>query len=122
MIITFRRELHTLNFMYGFSNNADYLVSRPVEVSVTRSQKKKTLKTRRPRIEKFKKSLAYLGSKKWNLLPLDIHQSVDKWEFKRLTRNWVNQKALKALTAQSVFLNTQCPSSSITNIKLSQVT
>ena len=80
--------------MYGTSCNPDSLVVRSDDVPVTRSYKKKLLKVKRPRTEKFKKSLAYLGWKKWNALPLDLHQAADRWEYKRLAHNWVNQKGL----------------------------
>ena len=99
--LKYRRELHTLNFMYGIAANSDNLVTRTGEVTVTRSQKKTTLKIRRPKTDKFKKSLAYLGPKKWNTLPLDLHQSADKWEYKRLVRNWVNRKMLLAQAVSS---------------------
>ena len=89
--------------MYGSLSNSCDLVTRLNGVSLTRSHKKRTLKTRRPKTEKFKKSLAYLGPTKWNALPVDLHQSADKWEFKRLVRNWINQKAL---AAQSAFSDT----------------
>ena len=42
------------------------------------------LKIKRPRTEKFKKSLAYAGPKRWNDLPDDFHQTESKTEFKRL--------------------------------------
>ena len=92
-----RRDLHLLNFMYGQSHLATLQAVKKENVRVTRSCKKRNLKIRRPKTEKFKKSLAYLGPKKWNALPLDLHQAGDKWEFKKLARNLINQRALKAL-------------------------
>ena len=100
--LKYRRELHTLNFMYGASSCPNSLVSRGEDVAVTRSCRKKTLKVKRPKTEKFKKSLAYLGPHKWNALPLDLHQATDRWEYKRLARNWVNQKALAAQSATMI--------------------
>ena len=94
-----RRELQILNFMYGVSDNNENRVTRADNVPVTRSQKKKVLKVRRPKTEKFKNSLAYLGPIKWNALPLDSHQSADKSDYKKLARNWVSQKALKLQAA-----------------------
>ena len=91
--LKYRRELHTLKFMYGASSCPNNLVSRAEDVLVTRSCRKRTLKVKRPKTEKFKNSLAYLGPHKWNALPLDLHQAADRWEYKRLAQNWVNQKA-----------------------------
>ena len=89
-----RRELHIINFMYGEARVDGNLRKRNAGAMVTRSQKKRTLKVKRPKSEKFKKSLAYVGPKKWNALPLDLHQAEDRWVYKRLARNWINQKAL----------------------------
>ena len=97
--LSYRREQHTLNFMYDSSKKADNLTSRVADMVVTRSQKKKTLKVKRPRTEKFKKSLAYKGPSKWNALPLDIHQATDKFMYKRLVGNWITQRAYKAQQA-----------------------
>ena len=64
---------------------------------ITRSQNKKLLKTRRPKTERFKKSLAYYGPKKWNALPSDLHQTEDKWEFRKLARNRVTLRSIGAI-------------------------
>ena len=71
-------------------------MTRAVNAPTTRSQNKKLLKIRRPKTEKFKKSLAYNGPSKWNSLPLNFHQAEDKWEFKKLARNRVTLKAIRA--------------------------
>ena len=92
----YRREQHMLNFMFDISMKTEYLAVKPEKSIVTRSQKKKMLKIKRPKTEKYKKSLAYRGPSGWNALPLDIHQSPDKFVFKRLVSNWVTQKAYKA--------------------------
>ena len=94
-----RRELHVLNFMYGEANNVNNLTHRAKDVMVTRSQNKKLVKIRRPKTEKFKKSLSYKGPRKWNSLPHDIHHTLDKGHFKMLAKNWVSQKALRMQAA-----------------------
>ena len=93
-MLKYRRELHTLNFIYGVANTVGNLRPGTKDAVVMRSQKKKILGLKRPETEKFKKSLAYMGPKEWNALALDLHQAEDKWVFKRLARNWVNHKAL----------------------------
>ena len=99
-----RRELHILNYMYGEANNATNLAHRAQNDAVTRSQSKKLVKVRRPKTEKFKKSLAYKGPKKWNSLPDELHHTLDKGHYKRLARNWVSQKALRLQAANASFL------------------
>ena len=92
--LKYRRELHLINHMYGVANKDGNLLLRNVEAVVTRSQKKRALWIKRPKTERFKNSLAYNGPKKWNSLPLELHQAEDKWVHKRLARDWVNKKAL----------------------------
>ena len=60
---------------------------------VTRAQKFKSLKVKKPRSEKFKKSLTYLGPKKWNRLPGALRQIESKLSFKREIAIHVEQKA-----------------------------
>ena len=62
----------------------------------TRSQKKRLLKVKRPKTEKFKKSLTYKGPSAWNSLTVDLHYVEDKFAFKNLVGQWVTQKALNA--------------------------
>ena len=45
------------------------------------------LKVRKPKTERFKKSLAYNSLTKWNALPSDLHQAEDKWEYKKLKQH-----------------------------------
>ena len=59
----------------------------------TRSSTKKLMKVKRPYTEKFKRSLAYIGPKKWNALPERFHHSQSKPLFKMMTREWVKSKA-----------------------------
>ena len=92
--LKYRRELHLLNFMYGAAKVEGNLRKGTAGAVVTRSQKKRTLMIKRPKSEKFKKSLAYVGPKKWNALPLDLHQAEDKRTYRRLASNWINKKAL----------------------------
>ena len=79
--------------MYDWSCDPCYLKRPSASSMVTRSQSKKLLRVRRPRTEKYKKSLAYHGPKKWNLLPLKMHQTEQKSTFKAMARNWVEKKA-----------------------------
>ena len=60
----------------------------------TRSADKILIRVKRPYTEKFKKSLAYSGPKKWNLLPSNLQNTPIKYKFKALASGWVNQKAV----------------------------
>ena len=97
LMLKHRRELHVINFMYGTAirdhNSKSALITSRI---VTRSQKKRLLKVKRPKTERFKRSLAYSGPTKWNALPLGLHLAEDKWQYKKLTRNWIEQKALRS--------------------------
>ena len=52
------------------------------------------LEIKRPRSEQFRKSLAYLGPKKWSRLPVEFHHAPSKQNYKLLVRNLVNSKAM----------------------------
>ena len=95
LMLKYRREQHVINFMYDFVCSNSHCMKAPSKGAVTRSHKKKLLKVRKPKTERFKKSLTYNGPTKWNALPLDLHQAEDKWEFKRFNLNWFAQKAIK---------------------------
>ena len=90
--LCFRREQHLLNFMYDLSWDPSY-IKLSASTMVTRSQSKRLLKLKKPRTEKFKKSLAYYGPKKWNALPVKFHQSGPKPIFKNMTETWVSSKS-----------------------------
>ena len=100
--LKYRREQHVLNFMYGRSNRPDSLVNKSGKGVTTRCQKKKMMKIKKPRTDKFKKSSAYRGPKDWDSLTAYMHQVADKITFKRMLKDWVTQKALKAQQAQQV--------------------
>ena len=80
--LKYRREQHLLNYMYGQAQNQN--LHKPKSSIKTRSQSKKLLKVKRPVTEKFKKSLAYLGPKKWNSLPEQFHFAPTKDYFKSI--------------------------------------
>ena len=58
----------------------------------TRSSSKKTLKVKRPRTEKFKRSLAYIGPVKWNALPSAFHHTQTKSAYKSKVDGWIKLK------------------------------
>ena len=91
--LKYRREQHLLNFVYDQAQNQDMLKTRPALTIKTRSSKKKLLKIKRPNTEKFKKSLAYLGPKKWNRLPEGFHHTQDKHSYKLLVGAEIRGKA-----------------------------
>ena len=68
-----RRELHMLNYMYDMAQIKGNLRKCRTEGVRTRSDDKKLVRIRKPRTEKYRKSLAYRGPKKWNNLSEDLH-------------------------------------------------
>ena len=91
--LSHRRDQHTLNFMYDSVQLAANLkVSSKLSVK-TRSSNKVLLKIKRPRTEKFKLILAYIGPTKWNALPDRFHHTQTKVLYKSMVNTWVNQRA-----------------------------
>ena len=62
--LRYRREQHLLNFMFDASQCESNMQSVRTTGVKTRSAGKKLMKIKRPRTEKFKKSLAYCGPQK----------------------------------------------------------
>ena len=90
--LKYRRKQHVLNFMYDRSSCKKNLKVKGDGVIVTRSQKKKVMKIRSPKTEKYKKSLSYRGSKQWNDLP-EFHHVQDRNTFKKMVADRVFVKA-----------------------------
>ena len=65
----------------------------------TRSSNNKLLKIKRPLTEKFKKSLAYLGPRKWNKLPEAFQHVEQKSSYKLLLSNMIKDKYCNVVTA-----------------------
>ena len=78
----YRRDQHLLNFMYDLSRDDGNLKAQRTEGVKTRSSHKKLMRVKKPRTERFKRSLAYKGSKKWNALTKDMQFTETKGEFK----------------------------------------
>ena len=91
--LKFRREQHTLNYMYDLSLDASLMKVKPKEGIKIRSHNKRLMKIKRPKTERFKKSLAYAGPKKWNDLPEQFHLTRHKDAYKTLVSKLVSQKA-----------------------------
>ena len=91
--LKYRREQHLLNYMFDVSQNECNLKVRLEEGVRTRSSKKKLLKIRKPRTEKCKKSLSYMGPKKWNALPENIQLCKSRLEFKKMVCTHVENKS-----------------------------
>ena len=99
--LKYRREQHLYNFMYNSSLDPKCL--KKIQTAYcTRASKKKTLKIRHPVTERFKKSIAYNGPKKWNNLPADLQHIPAKQLFKLQISNYVWQKSQKAKLAKTV--------------------
>ena len=90
--LKYRREQHSLNFVYDWSLDDKLIAVKPEGSVSTRSDKKRLFKIKKPRTEKFKKSLSYKGKTSWNALPVEFHQTASKTSFKLLVANLVTQK------------------------------
>ena len=87
-----RRELHLLNFMYDWSQDPVRLKLKNKSSIVTRSGSRKLLRVRRPKTERFKRSLSYAGPKRWNALPQHLTLAPTKPLFKSLATDWANKR------------------------------
>ena len=101
MKLKYRRQQHLLNFMFDVAKDKGNLKPQNSGMS-TRSSKKALLKSKRPRTERFKKSLAYLGPKRWNALPANLHHAVSKASFKNLTAKLMERKAARAALSETI--------------------
>ena len=94
-LLKYRREQHLLNFMYDQAQNPDMLKRKTEYAIRTRSSKKKLLRVKRPYSEKFKRSLAYMGPKKWNQLSEELHHAKSKNLYKLLVGDMIKSKAAR---------------------------
>ena len=94
--LKYRREQHILNFMYDIAQDPSSRKSKSKLSVKTRSSDKVLLKTKRPRTEKFKKSLAYKGPKIWNNLPANYHSKTNKATYKHMISDWVSLRAIQS--------------------------
>ena len=97
----YRREQHTLNFVFDNAQMASNLKVKSKSNIMTRSSTKDLLKVKRPTTERFKRSLAYVGPKKWNALPERFHHTPSKPIFKSMINVWISAKA-EAMRAANV--------------------
>ena len=70
--LKWQRDIQMLNYMYDMSQTGKNIVKPKEKGLRTRSHAKRLFKLRKPKTEKYKKSLAYRGPRKWNDLPGDI--------------------------------------------------
>ena len=104
--LKFRREQHLLNHNYDTAQDeTTHKVNSKVPVK-TRSSKKLLLKIKRPHTERFKKSLAYVGVKKWNDLPQGFHHTQTKAVYKSMVADWVEKKATLSEDLNATLNNT----------------
>ena len=100
--LNFRRDQHLLNFMFDWSLCKDNLKKKSTHQRVTRSSAKKTMKLKKTNTEKFKRSLAYRGPRKWNTLPIDLHYATSKVLFKSMVSNFIKAKAKSVNSADTM--------------------
>ena len=94
--LKYRRETHLLNLMFDKAGVPGNLKCQRSTGMSTRSSVKKLLKIRRPRTEKYKKSLSYAGPRIWNALPSNIQQAESRADFKCKIRAHMEIKSLGA--------------------------
>ena len=94
--LKYRREQHLMSFLYDQSKVPALLKLKVENMVTTRWSRKRLMKIKKPRTEKFKKSLAYVGPKRWNNLPETFHQGQIKSSFKLLVGKWIADKAVAA--------------------------
>ena len=104
--LNFRREQHLLNFMFDQAQIPSLLKSKSGLTVRTRASNKKLLKIKRPYTEKFKKSLAYQGPKKWNALPETFQHTLTKATNKTMVYTLVKSKSDK-INSGAVELNAE---------------
>ena len=76
-----RRDQHLLSYMFDQACTGKHLKKRRLTGVKTRSQNKKLLHLCKPNTEKFKKSLAYRGPRRWNSLPDQYHHCKTRSQF-----------------------------------------
>ena len=77
-----RREHHLLQFMYNRKSDVIQKKVAPRKGIRTRASSKLNFMVRSPKTEKFKRCVAYLGPKKWNLLPGTLQKADNKFVFR----------------------------------------
>ena len=98
--LKFRREKHLLNFMYDVAQDVKNRKAKLTTAVKTRSANKVTLKSKRPNTEKYKKSMRYVGVRKWNALSANFHHTGSKAEYRSLIDNWIKAKSEKLAEAK----------------------
>ena len=91
--LQYRREQHILNYMYEFAQNPTNRKPTSKLTMKTRSSGKVLLRVKHPYTEKFRKSLAYKGPKKWNNLPTSFHSIQEKAKYRTMVSDWTTRKA-----------------------------
>ena len=90
--LKFRREQHTLNLMFDWALDPGKLKTKRIKGLATRSSSKKLLRLKKPRTEKFRNCLTYLGPKKWNSLPVNMQLAGAKTLFTKSNAAWISRK------------------------------
>ena len=89
--LKYRRDLHMLSYMFDMAQIHTNVRNRRDNGVKTRSCDKKLLKIRKPNTERFKKSLAYRGPKRWNALPKELQLLTTRDQFSHRIRLYVEK-------------------------------
>ena len=81
-----RRNRHILQHIFQISQTDSFRGWKARASIATRSSKKKLMILKKPRTDKFQRSITYRGPKLWNQLPLKIQNADTSTQFKSLLR------------------------------------
>ena len=91
-----RRQQHLTNHMFQISKQVGFKGWKPRKTNiVTRLNKKKLMKVKKPNTTKYRNSIAFLGPKTWNNLPLDLQKIESYTEFKNKVIQYQKEKNKK---------------------------
>ena len=92
-----RRRFHLATLTYKCLNSAapQYLANKftfcnQIHQRNTRSHKNQNLYVPRPRTEKFKQSLSFIGAKTWNMLPTEVRSADSVHVFKNRYKGYIS--------------------------------
>ena len=78
-----RRRTHLLLHMFQLSQLQNFKGWKPKSRIRTRSSYKKSMLLKKPNTVRYQNSIAYIGPKSWNALPIDIQRSDNYYQFKQ---------------------------------------
>ena len=87
-LLKHRRRTHLLNFMYRRQSRLDLIDDAPIR---TRAHDAPMFKVVRPKLEAYKRSVAYHGAVSWNALDPETRNLARHKMFKNVQRKWLKE-------------------------------